>query len=173
MLTESADKRLWAICLAMTFFEGSMYLWVFFKFPALEFAHEEDGRGDHMPFGIIFAALMCAMVLGSQFFTYYSSLPRSRWVVTSSKLLMVTLTVASACFIIPVLFHNEALTFWCFCMFEICCGIYFPSVAHLKERIIEDRVRAKVYSLLRIPLNLFVVMGLVLTKEGIGNTFNL
>lgn len=113
-----------------------------------------------MPFGIIFAALMCAMVLGSQFFVHCSCL------VKSSRLLMATLTVASACFTIPILFHNEAVTFWCFCVFEICCGIYFPSIAHLKEKIIEDRVRARVYGLMRIPLNLIVVMGLVLAKEG-------
>ncbi|CAG8971864.1 hypothetical protein HYALB_00001976 [Hymenoscyphus albidus] len=136
----------------MTFFEGSMYLWIFLQFPALEFAHEEGGWGDTMSFGIIFAAMM---------------LPRSRWVVTTSKLLALTLIIASICFIIPTLYHNEAVTFWCFCIFEVCCGIYFPSVAHLRERIIEDHIRARVSSVLRIPLNLFVVIGLVSNREEI------
>ncbi|TVY37582.1 Molybdate-anion transporter, partial [Lachnellula cervina] len=161
-----SDKRLWALCMTSSCFEGSMYLWIFFKFPALKLSHEAAGKGSELPFGMIFAALMCAMMLGSLFFTYYSSLAISRWVVSPSRMLTVTLFVASACFTLPVLVHNEAVTFWCFCVFEICCGIYFPSIARLKEQIVEDGVRAKIYGILRVPLNIFVVLGLMLTKAG-------
>ncbi|KAH6679707.1 hypothetical protein B0J14DRAFT_472622 [Halenospora varia] len=166
------DKRLWALCLASSCFEGSMYLWIFFKFPALKLSHEEAGLGEELPFGIIFAALMCAMMLGSLFFTYYSSLKSKQGTMSASKLLMATLFVASGCFVVPVLIHNEAVTFWCFCVFEICCGIYFPSIAHLKEKAIEDGVRAKIYGILRIPLNVFVVLGLMLTKDGLRHREN-
>jgi hypothetical protein len=140
-----------------------MYLWIFFKFPALKLAHKEAGQDSDLPFGIIFAALMCAMMLGSQFFTSYSAL---KLPVPPSMLLTITLTVASFCFIVPVLTHSETITFWCFCIFEICCGIYFPSMAHLKEKIIDDGVRAKIYGIMRIPLNVFVVVGLMLTQDG-------
>lgn len=142
-----------------------MYLWIFFKFPALKLAHEEAGLGSVLPFGMIFAGLMCAMMLGSLFFTYYSSLP-DRWFGNPSRMLMITLAVASCCFILPVLTHDEAITFWCFCVFEVCCGIYFPSIAHLKEKIVDDGVRAKIYGIMRVPLNVFVVLGLMLTKDG-------
>jgi hypothetical protein len=74
--------------------------------------------------------------------------------------------VSCLCFIVPVIIHDEIITFWCFCIFEICCGIYFPSIAHLKERYVDDGVRAKIYGILRVPLNVFVVVGLVLTKDG-------
>ncbi|TVY26148.1 Molybdate-anion transporter [Lachnellula hyalina] len=160
------DKHLWALCITSSCFEGVMYLWIFFKFAALKLSHEAAGKGSELPFGTIFAALMCAMMLGSLSFTYYSSLATSRWVVSPSRLLTITLFVASACFILPVLVHDEAVTFWCFCVFEICCGIYFPSIARLKEQIVEDGVRAKIYGILRIPLNIFVVLGLMLTKAG-------
>ncbi|TVY49718.1 Molybdate-anion transporter [Lachnellula occidentalis] len=160
------DKRLWALCMTSSCFEGSMYLWIFFKFSALKLSHEAAGQESELPFGMIFAALMCAMMLGSLFFTYYSSLATSRWVVSPSRLLTITLFVASACFILPVLVHNEAVTFWSFCVFEICCGIYFPSIARLKEKMVEDGVRAKIYGILRIPLNIFVVLGLMTTKDG-------
>jgi hypothetical protein len=144
-----------------------MYLWIFFKFPALKLSRQEGGGDSELPFGMMFAALMCAMMLGSLFFTYYSSLKMSgRGVVLSSKILTATLFVASGCFILPVLVHDEHITFWCFCVFEICCGIYFPSIAHLKEQIVEDGVRAKIYGILRMPLNIFVVLGLMLTREG-------
>ena len=143
-----------------------MYLWIFFKFPALRLAHQLNGKGSDLPFGMIFAALMCAMMLGSIFFTWYSTLPPGRWVVSPSALLMYSLLVAAWCFLIPVLVRDEAITFWCFCVFEICCGIYFPTMGKLKEQIVDDGVRAKVYGILRVPLNVFVVVGLGLTKDG-------
>ncbi|KAL3418756.1 major facilitator superfamily domain containing protein 5 [Phlyctema vagabunda] len=160
------DKRLWALCITSCFFEGSMYLWIFFKFPALRLSHQLGGKGSDLPFGMIFAALMCAMMLGSIFFTWYSSLPRGGWVVGPSTLLMYSLMVAATCFLIPVLIRDEAITFWCFCVFEICCGIYFPTIGTLKEKIIDDGVRAKIYGILRVPLNVFVVIGLGLTQDG-------
>jgi len=143
-----------------------MYLWIFFKFPALKLSHQLSGKGIDLPFGLIFAELMCAMMLGSIFFTYYSSLAPGRWVVSSSTLLMMTLSVASFCFIVPVIFHQEAITFWCFCIFEICCGIYFPSMGQLREKIVDDGVRARITGILRVPLNAFVVIGLMATKDG-------
>ncbi len=39
-------------------------------------------------------------------------------------------------------------------------------MAHLKEKIIDDGVRAKIYGIVRIPLNVFVVIGLMLTQDG-------
>lgn len=147
-------------------FEGSMYLWIFFKFPALKLAHTEAGKGSDLPFGTIFSALMCTMMFGSLFFTYYASLKSSQLTGSSSNMLTITLCIASVCFLLPVLIHNEALTFWSFCVFEIGCGVYFPSMAHLKAKIIDDGTRAKIYGLLRIPLNVFVVLGLILTQDG-------
>ncbi|RDW78494.1 hypothetical protein BP5796_06346 [Coleophoma crateriformis] len=160
------DKRLWALCITSCFFEGSMYLWIFFKFPALRLTHELNGLGSDLPFGMIFAALMCAMMLGSLFFTWYSSLPRGPYVVGPSSLLMFALLLASSCFLIPVLYRDEASTFWCFCLFEFCCGIYFPTIGTLKEKIVDDGVRAKIYGITRIPLNLFVFFGLAFTQDG-------
>lgn len=39
-------------------------------------------------------------------------------------------------------------------------------MAYQKGRIVDDGVRAKVYGILRIPLNCFVVIALSLTQEG-------
>jgi len=160
------DKRFWALGITSCFFEGSMYLWIFFKFPALRLTHQLNGKGSDLPFGMIFAALMCAMMLGSMLFTWYSALPAGRWVVPASILLSWTLMVAACCFLLPVLIRDEELTFWCFCIFEICVGIYYPTMGHLKEKFVSDGVRAKVYGMLRLPLNIFVVIGLGLTKDG-------
>ena len=39
-------------------------------------------------------------------------------------------------------------------------------MGNLKEKIVDDGVRAKVYGALRVPLNIFVVVGLGLTQDG-------
>ena len=163
----STDRRLWALAITTCFFEGSMYLWIFFKFPALRLAHQLAGKGSDLPFGMIFAALMCAMMLGSISFTWYSAQPvGARFVVPPSTLLSASLMVAACCFLIPVLMRDEQITFWCFCVFEMCVGIYYPTMSNLKEKVVDDGIRAKVYGALRVPLNIFVVVGLGLTKDG-------
>lgn len=160
------DKRLWALTITSCFFEGSLFLWIFFKFPALRLSHQLAGRGSDLPFGVIFADLMCAMMLGSRFFTWYSAQPLGGWIVSPAMMLVISQLVASCCFIIPTLWRNEAVTFWCFCVFEMCCGVYFPTMGNLKEKIVDDNIRAKIYGILRLPLNLFVVIGLGLTQDG-------
>jgi hypothetical protein len=70
------------------------------------------------------------------------------------------------CFFIPGHIRDERLTLWCFCIFELCCGAYYPVMASLKGKLIDDGLRASVYGMLRVPLNVFVVLALSTTKEG-------
>jgi hypothetical protein len=42
------DKRLAALGLTSAFFEGSMYIFIFFKFPALKLSHKLTGAEDGM-----------------------------------------------------------------------------------------------------------------------------
>ncbi|KAH8809242.1 hypothetical protein F5884DRAFT_677486 [Xylogone sp. PMI_703] len=161
-----SDRRLWVLCLTTSFFEGSMFLWIFFKFPLLRAAHALSHSLLHfntaLPYGTIFAALMCAMMLGSLLFTWYSTYTNS-----SSTLLTLVLTLSSLSFCAPVLVRFEAVTFYSFCLFEICVGVYYPVMAGLRERYVDDdRVRTRVYAILRVPLNVFVVVGLGVTKDG-------
>jgi MFS transporter, MFS domain-containing protein family, molybdate-anion transporter len=140
---------------------GSIF--IFFKFPALKLSHKLAGLNDDLPFGVIFAILMCSMMMGSMIYNYIINNHTS---ITPNKLLVVNLSVAAASLFIPVLFRDERVTFWCFCIFEICCGIYFPLMAYQKGKIIDDSVRANVYGLMRVPLNCFVVLILSTTREG-------
>ncbi|RDL38672.1 MFS general substrate transporter [Venustampulla echinocandica] len=159
------DKRLLALGLTSSVFEGSMYVFIFFKFPALKLSHELAGlgSGEDLPFGLIFAILMCSMMAGSMIHKYIVTNYTS---VAPATLLVMTLSIGAASFMIPVLIRNEHITFWSFCVFEVCCGIYFPLMAYQKGKIIDDSVRANVYGLMRVPLNAFVVLILSTTKEG-------
>ncbi|KAF2629960.1 major facilitator superfamily domain-containing protein 5 [Macroventuria anomochaeta] len=156
------DTNILVLALVSCFFEGSLFLFIFFKFPALKLSHELAGSKDHLPFGLIFAILMCSMMLGS---LLYNNITTSS-TFPAKRVLMGTLAVASVCFFIPGHFRDECITLWCFCMFELCCGVYYPVMASIKGKLIDDSSRASVYTVLRIPLNAFVVLALSTTKEG-------
>lgn len=158
-------------------FEGSMYIFVFYWSAAMKSAHaltmQIPGVDDaaEIPFGIIFASFMAAMMLGSLAFTYALSVPSSSQSAIAKFLTppyLLTLSVAGACvsFILPVLSKVESITFWSFCLFEACIGIYYPSMSAQRAVIVDDGIRAKIYCVLRIPLNIFVAVALTATVEG-------
>lgn len=178
-----------------------MYIFVFYWSAAMESAHnlsistessepssataraegDPPGTETHIPFGVIFATFMAAMMLGSLLFSHLSS-PIStssanakpnkisgyiRILQTSpSTLLTLAILPSSTSLLLPVLLKSEALTFWAFCIFEACIGVYYPSMGAQKGRIVADGVRANIYGILRIPLNIFVVVALTTTVEG-------
>ena len=63
-----------------------------------------------------------------------------------------------ASLLVAALQRIESLTFWAFCFFEACIGIYFPSMGAQWAMVIDDRARAEIYNILRIPLNIFAVV---------------
>ncbi|KAF1946430.1 DUF791-domain-containing protein [Clathrospora elynae] len=157
------DRNILILALVSGFFEGSLFLFIFFKFPALKLSHKLAGSTEELPFGLIFAILMCSMMFGS---LLYKHLSTSASPLPAQKMLTGILALASVCFFIPGHFRDERITLWCFCIFELCCGVYFPAMGSLKSKLIEDGSRASIYGILRIPLNVFVVLALSTTKEG-------
>lgn len=148
-----------------------MYLFIFFWSAALKSAHKisnptnvETGSRD-LPFGLIFATFMCGMMLGSLSFSLATSITRTNWLSTANMLSMAIAGTAIS-LMITIFIKSETITFWCFCIYEMCVGIYYPSMGCQKGKIIDDGVRAQIYTILRIPLNVFVVAALSLTAEG-------
>jgi hypothetical protein len=157
------DKNISTLALTSCFFEGSLFLFIFFKFPALKLCHETSGAAGDLPFGLIFAILMCSMMFGSQL---YNHIIASATTTPAKNILIGTLAAASLCFFLPAYVREESITLWCFCIFEVCCGVYFPAMASLRGKLIDDGSRASVYTILRVPLNAFVVLALSTTQEG-------
>jgi hypothetical protein len=155
-----------------------MYIFVFYWSAAMKSAHAfsthaVDGHNAaNIPFGVIFATFMASMMLGSLGFTYISSastfsrFPSIREVLSPSMLVALASAGASTSLLITVLQRNESLTFWSFCLLETCTGIYYPSIGAQRAMVVDDGVRAKIYGVLRIPLNIFVVVALTTTIEG-------
>lgn len=158
-----ADKRVLSLGLTLTFFEGAMYLFVFFWSAALMSARTKAGSSEELPFGLIFSSFMCSMMAGSAFFSLYTKMHTKE---TTSHILMAVVLVVSGCLSGAVLLDNEQLLFWALCMIEACIGAYFPSMSFLKSEVVEDSTRGRVYSLLRLPLNVFVVVAHSLDEEG-------
>jgi hypothetical protein len=160
------DKRIMILGLASCFFEGSMYLFVFFWTPALKAAQIHTASYEDppdLPFGMIFACFMGSVMLGSLAF---NTIVSKYQLLSHARLLTIIFAAAGSSLLVTVLVKNEALTFWSFCVFEACVGMYWPSVGYLKGKFVDDGIRARVYGMLRIPLNVFVVVALSLIKEG-------
>ena len=156
-----------------------MYLFVVFWSPAMISAHGVGAVDLTMPsdppFGLIFASFMTSMMLGSQIFACLMPSPSapspannsdSTPVSLSSHLLTLLLPLTGGCLSWSIIRPTPLATLWAFCLFELGTGVYFPSMGVLKSLLVEDRNRAKVYALFRVPLNCFVVAGLALTQEG-------
>ncbi|KAH0344731.1 major facilitator superfamily domain-containing protein, partial [Aureobasidium melanogenum] len=155
------DPKIISVGLASCFFEGSMYMFVFFWSAALSTVHAAVGFTDPLPFGVVFSSYMCSMMVGSIVFTL---VPPSD--DKAHYILKIVLTSASICFLSSILLKSEALVFWAFCLFELCVGAYFPSMASLKGKLIQDGSRGRIYGVLRLPLNLFVITAHSLAEEG-------
>ena len=163
IMTILKDKRIFSLGIASCFFEGTMYLFVFFWSAALKSARLRSGSEEDLPFGLIFSSFMCSMMAGSAFFSLYT--PSHSKQSASFILLAVILTV-SICLSGAVLVVDEMALFWIMCLLELCIGAYFPSMSFLKSEVIEDGVRGRVYSILRFPLNVLVVITHSLDEEG-------
>jgi MFS family permease len=156
------DRRILALATTTTLFEGSMYLFVFFWSPTLISAHSLTDVESTLPFGVIFSCFMCAVMLGSTIFAIMKP-DNAR---DAGHLMLSVLALASCGLLIPVLQRSEGATFWSFTLFEMCVGLYNPSMSQLKSELVDDAVRAKVYGFMRLPLNAFIVVGLGITKDG-------
>lgn len=141
-----------------------MYLFVFFWSAAVVSARQSSNTLSDPPFGLIFACFMCAMMAGSMLFTIFGN---SHNVSSASQVLQTSIILASAALLsASILMTHEQLVFWAFCIIELCVGMYFPSMNFLKSNIIEDSSRAKIYSFMRLPLSVLVVLAHSFAEEG-------
>ncbi|KJR82512.1 Major Facilitator Superfamily protein [Sporothrix schenckii 1099-18] len=170
------DPVVLVLGLASTLFEGSMYLFVFFWTPALKQAAESSSSASSstssspsspsLPYGIIFASFMAAAMAATLAFNVITAQLR---LMRCATLLLALLGAAEVVFYLLSSSSSslsEQSVFWLFCLFEACVGTYWPCMGFLKGQLVPDGARAQVYALLRVPLNVFVVAALLLTRDG-------
>ncbi|KAI5917346.1 hypothetical protein F4810DRAFT_696707, partial [Camillea tinctor] len=152
-----------ALGFVSTMFEGSMYLFVFFWTPALKSVQKSTRE---LPYGFIFSSFMAASMAAALTF----NIVMQKRIVRYSRLLVGIMLVANYCFVKLAGPKTEDATFWLFCLFEACVGMYWPCAGYLKGRLVQDDARGKVYGIMRTPLNIFVVVALLFTRDV--NNFN-
>ncbi|KAG8625991.1 hypothetical protein KVT40_006392 [Elsinoe batatas] len=158
------DGKVIALGFVTCVMEGSMYAVVFSWTPFIQESREGAYVPERAPRGLIFANLMCAMMLGSQLLARLTKADHAA--MTMSHFVQLGLTVAASSLSIAVMTHAEAIRFLTFCLFEVCIGTYYPAMAALKQALISDERRGQVYGLLRLPLNAFVIGILSMIGEG-------
>jgi hypothetical protein len=139
------DRKILLTGLICSFFEASMYIFVFMWTPALT-----SSGSSVLPFGLIFSAFMTACMLGSQLFS----------TGTISLGLCVAIAAVSH-LVIAFNLDKPVVVFFAFLIFETSVGMYFPAAGTRKAQIVPESHRASIYSLFRVPLNVIVVGTLV------------
>lgn len=163
-------------------FEGTSFLVVFFWPAVLRDAHDQahpGASGDDLPYGVIFASFMASMILGALLFSTLSrpgALSRSSSFSSSGAianpawppvcLLMSAVAVAAVSLLGLSLLAGETARFYTFLVFEVSNGVYVPSVAYLRGLVVDEKSRAGLYGLMKIPLFIFVILALGITAEG-------
>jgi predicted MFS family arabinose efflux permease len=150
----SSDSRVLAVGACQSLFEASMYTFVFFWGPFLEIYHKSE---EGLPFGMIFASFMVAIMIGSLIYGHLSGARN----FSIPDIAQGTLLIAGASLLFPLLYPNEASLFLFFTLFEVTCGLYFPTFGTLRAEVIPEDLRATVSNLFRVPLNACVVTLLV------------
>lgn len=148
------DIRILSTGVIVSFFEGSMYTFVFLWGPVLE-------KGDSaLPFGLIFASFMVCIMIGSVVFRV-----ALRNGMCVERIIQPVLVVAAISLSIPIVNGNNYAAFWAFNLFELCCGVYFPTAGTIRSKYIPEQTRATVMNIFRIPLNLIVVFVLLRVSQ--------
>eukprot|EP00746_Dinoflagellata_sp_MGD_P094774 gnl/MRDRNA2_/MRDRNA2_37816_c0_seq1.p1 gnl/MRDRNA2_/MRDRNA2_37816_c0~~gnl/MRDRNA2_/MRDRNA2_37816_c0_seq1.p1 ORF type:complete len:453 (-),score=65.49 gnl/MRDRNA2_/MRDRNA2_37816_c0_seq1:25-1383(-) len=152
----ATNAKMALTCGVIALFESSMYIFVFNWTPVLKQGPEVP------PFGMIFATFMMSCMIGASICALCSS-------VQTKKMLFVACVLAATVMIMPAhVGMSESLSMynlWALCCFELCVGIYFPSICTLKSEAVPETHRATVYNLFRAPMNLIVVSVLLINPD--------
>jgi len=142
------DRKIALLGIIQSFFEGSMYIFVFMWTPALESTSEHG-----IYHGWIFASFMICVLIGSNLFKYFLD---SKLRVEKTSVYLFG--VGAVALFLPTFIKNHTIRLLAFFVFEVCVGLFWPSMGFLRSRYVPEEVRATVMNLFRIPLNIIVVV---------------
>jgi len=143
------NKKIAVLGLVQSLFEASMYTFVFMWTPAILAGSPANTQ---LPFGIIFASFMVCVMVGSAIF----SLLIQR--MTPEAICRIILIGSAVSMAVPVFVSSPFLLLLSFFVFEVCCGMWWPTIGTLRGQYIPESTRAALMNFFRVPLNLLVVM---------------
>ncbi|KAF4333861.1 major facilitator superfamily domain protein [Fusarium beomiforme] len=149
------DPSMVILTLTMCFFEGSVYMMLYSWPQAIMSARAQARIWGNPQFGLNFANFTGAMALGSFLYSYMSRDGNPSQV--SSRTVQLASSIAASALLLAIIFQDEMGRFWAICLFQLCAGMYYPSMTFLKDRLVQEERRARVYGLMKVPLNVFTV----------------
>ncbi|KAI1767820.1 MFS general substrate transporter [Hypoxylon sp. FL1150] len=172
--TALKDPRIWVLSFASCCFEGTIFIFTFLWPGTLQKAHiKEYPGGDYAtPYGVVFANLMAAMVLGAMLFGFLTRMGKPATgheplfnIISPTSLLGAALFVSTISFLIAAFSKLELQFFLTFMLLELCNGVYVPSMAYHRGTIVDDSGRALIYGLMNVPLFVFVIAAIYTTSN--------
>ncbi|XP_034242623.1 molybdate-anion transporter-like [Thrips palmi] len=143
------DKTLLHLGMVQMLFESAVYTFVIAWSPLL--------LPLHFSLGLVFAAFMLSIMLGSIIYssmisTYHCSpekmLSSSMRMATISMMVVAVLTISETTQLTTQICYIALL------IFEVSVGIYFPAWGYLAGRAVPEDLRASVVSWFRLPMNI-------------------
>ncbi|KAH8780166.1 hypothetical protein F5883DRAFT_485137 [Diaporthe sp. PMI_573] len=165
------DGRIWALTFVTCCFEGTAYLVIFLWPSVLQGAHDAaspEADPAEIPYGVIFGSFMAAMIIGAVFFN--ASLKSIKTPAAPVWLLLSAIALACLGLLLLSVVQVEASLYFAFLVFEVANGIYVPSMAYMRGLVVDNKSRAGIYGLMKIPLFIFVILALGITAEGESST---
>lgn len=121
---------------------------------------ETTSGGDTINIGFIFLCLVTSIIVGTKVFEI---LILYLQIGLYNVLLFVLITIFSALTTI-YFFDSFLLRLILFSVLNGICGLYQPLFSFIKYRVLEDKHRALLMNIFRIPLNLYVVASLLMLR---------
>jgi len=151
-----SDRKILSIGLISALFEGSMYSFVFLWTPLLKSVDSSV-----LPYGLIFAIFMMSCMAGSSIFSIMSA----KWHWKVEKIGILVFLASSLSLLVPVLARSAFVTMMSLMLFEVCVGLYWPTIITLKAMYIPGEFRSSIYNVFRVPMNAIVLFVLLSNLE--------
>jgi MFS transporter, MFS domain-containing protein family, molybdate-anion transporter len=180
----TSDPKIALLGAMQSFFEGSMYSFVFLWTPAL------SPNGERIPHGMIFACFMVSCMAGS---AVAGKLLSNENGYKVEKYMQIVFGLSAACLFVPVMYHRTMadgtgsninssaddgistegkIQLLAFCLFEALVGVFWPSMMQMRAGYLPEEMRSTIINFFRIPLNLFVCVVLAnVSVIGLSQTF--
>ena len=150
------NNRVMLIGTVTSLFESAMYIFVFLWTPVLDRAHH------YPPLGIVFSCFMLCVTLGSFLFNF-----TIKHGIRASGVVILTVIVASLANIGAAFAsaNHPRTSFLMFVILELACGVYFPAMGWLRQRILPEAHHAGIINWFRVPLNAIAAVVLMLLHD--------
>ncbi|CAN0136093.1 unnamed protein product [Phaeothamnion confervicola] len=150
-----SDPRVLLLGLVQSLFEGAMYTFVFMWVPTLQGV----APGGKLPTGLVFSSFMVCITAGGML------VPTALRVVSVEAGSCAVFALAAAAMAAPAFAHDLPTVLGACLVLETCVGAFFACAGLMRSKYLPDDLQGSIMNLFRLPLNVLVVVGTLLTDH--------